>query len=131
MLLTNTPAAEDAVQDAFAGLLRLRMLPHDVERYLRASVRNACYSRLRWRLRWTGMEEPLLEAIDPSREADDDRLALERALRRLSVEQREVVHLHVFEGHTFREIAAIVGVSMNTVMSRYRYALARLREVLS
>ena len=48
----------------------------------------------------------------------------------LTPEQREVVHLHVFDGLTFREIAEASGASINTVAARYRYALAKLRVLL-
>jgi RNA polymerase sigma factor (sigma-70 family) len=61
----------------------------------------------------------------------DVRLLLEDALRDLPPEQREVVHLHVFEGLTFKEIASEAGASINTVAARYRYALARMRTALS
>ena len=76
------------------------------------------------------LTRPLLE---PATTADVDpaeRLALEGAIRQLPAEQREVVHLHVFEGWTFQEVADTCGESINTIASRYRYALARLRETL-
>ena len=60
----------------------------------------------------------------------DERLGLERGLRLLKPEQREVVHLHVFDGLTFREIAAASGASINTVAARYRSGLAKLRVLL-
>lgn len=131
MVLADAAAAEDAVQDAFAGLLGAAVQPDDVARYLKASVRNGCYSRLRRGRRWDMRELPLLEAATPDAVDGSERLALERALRGLPPEQREVVHLHVFEGLTFREVAEMSGESINTVASRYRYALARLREVLA
>lgn len=131
MLLAHPAAAEDAVQDAFLGLLNGRTRPDDAGPFLRVSVRNACYSRLRRHRRWHGLEQPLLEAVAPGPGIADERLTLERALRALPPEQREVVHLHVFEGWTFREIAEGIDVSLNTAASRYRYALAKLREVLS
>jgi hypothetical protein len=46
-----------------------------------------------------------------------ERLALESAIRQLPPEQREVVHLHVFEGWTFQEVANACGESINTVAS--------------
>jgi len=61
---------------------------------------------------------------------DEGEPALERALARLSVEQREVVALKVEGGLTFEEIGAALAVSPNTAASRYSYALARLREAL-
>ena len=48
----------------------------------------------------------------------------------LSAEQKEIILLKVFEGLTFREIAAVCGVSGNTAASRYRYGIARLRKAM-
>jgi len=62
--------------------------------------------------------------------AEVDRLALEAALSRLPVEQREVVVLHAVQGLTFREVAAMTNASIWTIASRYRLGLDRLRGVL-
>jgi len=72
----------------------------------------------------------LLEQIASADSKPDERLALERGIRLLTPGQREVVHLHVFDGLTFREIAEASGASINTVAARYRYALAKLRVLL-
>jgi RNA polymerase sigma-70 factor (ECF subfamily) len=71
----------------------------------------------------------LLEHVS-GEERIEERLALERAIRTLPAEQREVLHLHVFEGMTFQEVADATGDSINTIASRYRYALDRLRGIL-
>ena len=42
-------------------------------------------------------------------------------------EQRSVVHLHVWEDMTFREIGELLGLPTQTIASRYRYALDKLR----
>jgi RNA polymerase sigma-70 factor (ECF subfamily) len=55
---------------------------------------------------------------------------LEQAIRDLPPEQREVLHLKAFEGLTFQEVARITAESIDTVGSRYRYALEKLRAVL-
>jgi DNA-directed RNA polymerase specialized sigma24 family protein len=88
---------------------------------------------LRRRRRWPEVpDEALLETVSPkSAAAADARVALQRALRALPADQREVVHLHVFEGMTFLEVAAVTVDSINTVASRYRYALAHMRRVLA
>jgi RNA polymerase sigma-70 factor (ECF subfamily) len=64
---------------------------------------------------------------EPARVADD---GLARAVAALPEPQREVLALKFDGGLTFAEIAAIVGASPNTVASRYRYALEKLRAVL-
>jgi len=136
MLLADTAAAEDAVHQVFAALLRPSAAERidDAAHYLRRAVRNECFSMLRrYRSRAeTNGAAPLLESIaaEPAGATPDERLTLERALRSLPPEQREVVHLHLFEGLTFQEIADAAHESINTIASRHRYALARLREVL-
>ncbi|MFY9561814.1 MAG: sigma-70 family RNA polymerase sigma factor [Terriglobales bacterium] len=55
---------------------------------------------------------------------------LELAVDELPEEQREVFVAHEFEGRSFKEIAAETGVSVNTLLSRKRYAVLHLRERL-
>ena len=55
---------------------------------------------------------------------------LEVALDELPDEQREVFVAHELEGRSFKEIAAETGVSVNTLLSRKRYAMLHLRERL-
>jgi RNA polymerase sigma-70 factor (ECF subfamily) len=58
------------------------------------------------------------------------RRELSTALGDLPEEQRSVVHLKLWEGLTFDEIAAALEISPNTAASRYRYGLDKLRERL-
>lgn len=129
MLTANHAEAEDAVQQVFTavatrGTAGIGSLDH----YLRTSIRNECYSRLT-RRRAESLEDgrPLLEVVASGEVDNDDRLALEQGIRDLPPDQREVVHLKVFEGLTFREVADLTGESINTIASRYRYAVQKLR----
>jgi RNA polymerase sigma-70 factor (ECF subfamily) len=58
------------------------------------------------------------------------RKALGAALGELPKEQRAVVHLKLWEGLTFEQIAELLGIPLNTAASRYRYGLDKLRERL-
>jgi len=128
MVLADPAAAADVVQAVFVALLRHGIYPDSGERYLRRAVRNECFSALRRRRHdLLADATPILEAVEADRDCPDERLALERALRALPPEQREVVHLKVFEGMTFQEIADMTGESINTASSRYRYAIEKLR----
>ena len=132
MLLADAGAAEDAIQQVFAALLRHRGSIENETHYMRRAVRNECYSMLRGRVR--RKEEPgrpLIEPVVLEGVNQAERLALEEAIRGLPPAQREVIHLHVFEGWTFQEVAAACDESINTVASRYRYALVRLRDALT
>ncbi len=55
---------------------------------------------------------------------------LERALDELPEEQRAVFIAHEFDGRSFKEMSAETGVSVNTLLSRKRYAVLHLRERL-
>jgi len=55
---------------------------------------------------------------------------LQRALAELPAEQREVFVAHEIEGRSFKELAARTGVSINTLLSRKRYAVLHLRQRL-
>jgi len=55
---------------------------------------------------------------------------LEFALAELPAEQREIFLAHELEGRSFKELSAETGVSVNTLLSRKRYAVLHLRERL-
>jgi RNA polymerase sigma factor (sigma-70 family) len=78
--------------------------------------------------------EDLLPSPDAGPEAEYARKMLieelTRALAELPKDQREVFVAHEFEGRSFKELAAETGVSMNTLLSRKRYAVLHLRERL-
>ncbi|HUZ06549.1 MAG TPA: sigma-70 family RNA polymerase sigma factor [Candidatus Paceibacterota bacterium] len=65
---------------------------------------------------------------DPDEKVFRDELA--NALGELPEEQCVVVHLKLWEGLTFEEIAAALEIPPNTAASRYRYALDKLRDRL-
>lgn len=79
-----------------------------------------------------------IDDLLPSRDAGPEALyargvlleALEEAIEELPDDQREVFVAHEIEGRSFKEMAEESGVSVNTLLSRKRYALLRLRERL-
>ncbi len=83
-------------------------------------------------------EPLLLEDLLPSPDAGPEALyvrsvvldELEVALAELPAEQRAVFIAHEFEGRSFKELSAESGVSVNTLLSRKRYAVLHLRERL-
>ena len=79
-----------------------------------------------------------LDDLLPSPDAGPDALyarnllldELESAVAELPDEQREVFVAHELEGRSFKQMAADTGVSVNTLLSRKRYAVLHLRERL-
>ncbi|HKI87206.1 MAG TPA: sigma-70 family RNA polymerase sigma factor [Thermoanaerobaculia bacterium] len=75
-----------------------------------------------------------LEPVPESRGrplAPEVRMSLRQAVRMLPVEQRMVVELTYFYGHSYGEIAGILGCPENTVKTRMFHARRKLREALS
>jgi RNA polymerase sigma-70 factor (ECF subfamily) len=136
MLLVDPAGAEDAVQQAFVKYAtgRSGRLPIDnSEAYLRIAVRNECWRLLKRRgnRREIALESArLLEAVEIPLADEEERRVVERALRSLPAEQREVVHLKIYEEMTFQQIADFLGIPQNTAASRYRYGIEKLRQIL-
>ena len=74
----------------------------------------------------------IISPFAPTRDPDEEifRNELSVALGELPEQQRAVVHLKLWSGLTFEEIAAALEIPPNTAASRYRYALDKMRERL-
>lgn len=123
--------AQDAVHQVFLRLLERGSLDRaaDPKAYLFASVRNVILNDLRARERHVPLENESIWFDPPNRDHAAE-LNLRRALAGLSEDQRQVTVMHIWGELTFAQIAEVLGASANTVASRYRYALGKLREAL-
>ena len=124
-------SAEDVVQQLFLKLLQGSMIPIEAPvPYLYRAVRNASLNLRRDRRH--EIELPAEELWLTHRTADSAEIySVQNALRELPAEQRETVFLKIWGGLTLQEIADATGSSINTVASRYRYALEKLGERLA
>jgi RNA polymerase sigma-70 factor (ECF subfamily) len=131
--------AEDVVQEAFVRFWRRqRQLGGEPGALLFTSVRRAAIDLARSNSRRSARELRSDGGLDDTGplfetplEGEDRREAIESALRRLPVEQREVLTLKIWGELTFEQIAAQLHIPANTAASRYRYALAGLRDALT
>jgi RNA polymerase sigma-70 factor (ECF subfamily) len=130
--------AEDVVQEAFVRYWRhQRGLPGEPMALLVTSVRRAACDLARREDRRTAREERATDAENflpvfrTALEGDERRAAIEDALQRIPAEQREVLVLKIWGELTFEQIGAELRLSPNTAASRYRYALAALRQELT
>jgi RNA polymerase sigma-70 factor (ECF subfamily) len=132
MILADRDAAGDALQQVFTRLVDRRDRPEIEANYLRRAIRNECFSMLRDRRRrpQAADSHEILESMSARGDMPEERLAIQASLMALRADQREVVHLKIFEGLTLQEIADVTGESINTIASRYRYALEKMRALL-
>ena len=132
-ILRDSHLAEDAVQSALIVAWReLRTLrdPDRFEPWLHRILTNECYAEAKRRTRWSG--DIRLLPVDGPREAGEiltvnDRDQLERAFRRLTLEQRAVLVFHHYLGLQLTEVADRLGIPVGTVKSRLHHATAALR----
>src|SRR5712692_1987604 len=142
--------ADDILQDVFYELVEAYRLMKPIEQvgaWLFRVARNRITDRFRKKKPvlvsdLAEVEEDgemlSLEDLLPSPEAGPDAAyarsllleELEDAIEELPDEQREAFVAHEFEGRSFKELAAESGVSVNTLLSRKRYAVLYLRERL-
>jgi RNA polymerase sigma-70 factor, ECF subfamily len=117
--------AEDIIQEVFMAAIAAGSRIERPRAYLFQAARNAL-NRERGRLR------PILESVPvvECRDGGGDGEAINRALARLPLEQREVVVLRVWHGLSFREISEALEIPPDTAASRWRYGLAKLRSLV-
>jgi RNA polymerase sigma-70 factor, ECF subfamily len=132
-ILRDSELAEDALQGAL--LTAWRQLPtlRDPDRFdawVRRLLVHACYAEARRQRSWAANVRVL--PVDGPAAPDmlvsvADRDALDRAFRRLTIEQRAVFVLHHHVGLQLVEIAETLGVPAGTARSRLHYATRALR----
>jgi len=142
--------AEDILQEVFSELVEAYRLMKPIEQvgaWLFRVARNRITDLFRKRKPDASTNDPVvadegefltLEDLLPSRDAGPEAAyartvllaELEDALEELPDEQREVFLAHEIEGRSFKDLAVETGLSVNTLLSRKRYAVIHLRERL-
>jgi RNA polymerase sigma-70 factor (ECF subfamily) len=139
-LLNNTHAAEDVLHDFFISFVnsadQLR-INGNLRAYMAVCVANLARNRIqRKQLEPVALDEndqissvalqPDLLAIQ-----EEEIAYVNQAISQLPYEQREVIILHLQTNLKFTQIAILRSVSVNTIRSRYRYGLEKLRSLLN
>jgi len=121
--------AQDALHQVFLKLIENGGLSRatDKKAYLFACVRNAVLNDSHLQRRNVTIEADSMWFHPPDRDYAAEQ-NLRRALDALPQDQREVIVLHIWGELTFSQIGDLLDASSNTVASRYRYALGKLRD---
>ena len=136
-ILRDPGLAEDALQNAL--VLAWRRIPklRDPERFeawIHRILVHACSDESQRARLWTATVR-VLPIDGPSTpdgsDAVADRYELERAFRRLSIDQRAVFVLHHYLGLPLVEVAELLEIPPGTARSRLHYAIAGLRHALT
>jgi RNA polymerase sigma factor (sigma-70 family) len=143
-LTKNDADAQDVVQDACVRALRFfsSLRGEDARAWLLTIVRHTWYGRFPRRAGGVGMPVAAADtdvdnradaSLDPEAQVIQQQTVeqVRRALETLPTDFREVLVLRELEGLSYKEIAAIVGIPLGTVMSRLARARERLAGVLA
>ena len=139
-LLNDINTAEDVVHDFFISFVRSAdklKVDGSLKAYLAKCVANLARDRIRKRQRepisFDNDDPTESRTIEPSLLAiqDEESIKLNTAFSQLPYEQREVIVLHIQAGMKFTQIARSRNTSVNTLRSRYRYGLNKLRSLLN
>ena len=140
-LLNDVSLAEDVVNDSFVTFTRSLgelSLRGNLKSFLTTCIVNHARNvhRSRQRKRTVGLDQagqaqsgskgPRQAAI-----CNEQYQQLSDAMTELPYEQRETVILHLQNNATFKQIARLQNISVNTAKSRYRYGLNKLRMLLN
>ena len=126
----------DVLQEVFAKLARqpeLLRAARDERAFLIRLAHNAAIDLMRRRgtrrrqHEQFGEENPQPFAATANPDEATFRAELSAALGDLPPDQRAAVHLKLWEGLTFEQIASTLEIPLNTAASRYRYGLDKLR----
>ena len=148
--VVNLEATEDILQEVFCELIEAYRLVKPIEQvsaWLFRVARNRIIDRFRSR-KIESLSQPKygedddeavsLEDLLPSPESGPEAAyarsvlleEIDEALEEMPPEQRSVFIAHEWEGYSFKELSAESGVSVNTLLSRKRYAVLHLRRRL-
>jgi len=134
--LVNHQDAEDVLQDVFAGLPEALRSYEERDRFpywLKRLTVRASLMKLRARERRREdvlMDSDALSARGRGPEGVADGVAVRRAIRQLSDEQRVVLMLKQVEGYSHGEIGELLGITEGASAARLHRALRRLWEIL-
>jgi RNA polymerase sigma-70 factor (ECF subfamily) len=130
--------AEDVLQEAFCRLARYSVrwaLIRNPQAFAFKVLRNEANRHLARRIkqRTDEQEDPghvnrpvfVIESRDK-----DSGAVISEALAQLPDDQKEIIILKIVQDFTFKEVASICGLSINTAASRYRYGIEKLRSFL-
>ena len=134
--LGNRQDAEDTMQQLFILIARNKhklLTASNMKAYLFTMARNSAVTLIRKNNKGKD-KEPI--SIEQELDASQNKILKERqesvraAMYELPEDQREIVYLKIYNKQTFDSIAKHLNLSINTVSSRYRYGLQKLKSIL-
>ena len=135
-VLCSRHDAEDVLQTVFVKIVQKRdrlAKARRLDAYVYRIARNEAFSFISRRKKdrtIKTVDESWLNLPEGHKETNELAEQIQAALARLPEQQREVIVMKIYRQKTFLEISRLLGLSQNTVASRYRYGMEKLRILL-
>ena len=136
VVLCSRHDAEDVLQTVFVRIVQKRhrlAKARRLDAYVFRIARNEASSFISRRKKdrtIKTVDESWLNLPEGHKETNELAEQIQAALVRLPEQQREVIVMKIYRQKTFLEISRLLGLSQNTVASRYRYGMEKLRTLL-
>ena len=134
-ILKSAHDAQDVMHDAYIKIYNASVsyTPKGTPMaWILTIVRNLSLMKIREKSRTADSGEEILElfAAESKIPATEDKVVLQAAMSVLKDDERQIVMLHAIAGFKHREIAEVLELPTNTVLSKYNRALKKLRAKL-
>lgn len=130
-ILKNSHDAEDVMHDCFvkivdsAGAYTAQGKPMA---WILTVTKNLCYNRIREYGKIAEIPEDWERTEADADVSPEDSLLLRACMEKLSDDECKIVTLHAVSGMKHRDIAALLSLPLNTVLSKYNRAIKKLRQ---
>lgn len=127
--------AQDIVQDVFIKFYensRRLSAANNVKAYLYKTISNACtdYLRKNAKIQFIAIENLVNDLVEnEEKQCLSEYLRIEEILENLPIDQAEILRLKFIDSLNFVEISDMLNVNINTIKSRYKYAINKLRNL--
>ena len=130
-ILKNRQDAEDVMHDTFIRTYKSAVSYQPMGKplaWILTIVRNLSYNRIRSGKLCEDISEYENFAFSDETDRTIDRIVLDKALKTLDFEDRQIVILHALTGLKHREIAEILELPLGTVITKYNRALKKMKK---
>ncbi len=134
-ILKNPDEAEDVLQDVFLTIYNKAKTYKSMSKplaWIYTIAKNCCFMKMRKtkKIVKIPVEDISDDEFLSKVENIEDRIVLEAALKSLSSEENQIIMLHIVGGLKNKDIAELLNMPINTVLSKYNRALAKLRKYI-
>lgn len=131
-ILKNSHDAEDVLHDCYVNVFTSADSYSSLGKpmaWIMTITRNLCLKKLQERKRTADLDQEDWNRFSSgdSTQANNDRILVRECMLTLNDEERQIVVLHAVAGMKHRQIGALLGIPLSTVLSKYNRAIKKLR----